>query len=112
MKKKTEELKQYKCGICGELMGFGITGEWNIGNNSFPISVPRVHIKGMYKEEEENRCCDLCNEMYVIPSRKHIYYNRKNKEYLDKLTIKGGWIHPKYDMVSIWNDRYDKKELV
>ena len=112
MKQKTEKLKQYKCGICGELMGYGITGEWNIGNNSFPIKGnSNCEYEG---EKDSDRCCDVCNDMYVIPSRKHIHFNleKDNQSYIDILTDKEGWILPKYDMVSIWNDRYKEKELV
>lgn len=44
-------MKKYKCCICGK-EDFG----W--GNNPWPVV-----------KDEDARCCDSCNNMYVIPTR-------------------------------------------
>ena len=55
--KITDELK--KCCICGKVyVGWG--------NNPSPID-----------DEEEHRCCDACNNRYVIPARILELYGRK-----------------------------------
>jgi hypothetical protein len=53
MKSKFKILNDYKCCLCGETF----TG---YGNNPFPLS-----------ENPEDRCCDTCNILKVIPARIH-----------------------------------------
>ena len=51
-----------KCCICGsEFVGYG--------NNPWPVS-----------ENEEDRCCDICNSTHVIPARLAQMYKKGNKE--------------------------------
>lgn len=52
MKEKEKE-EILKCSICGNNIPnyFG----WKYGNNAWPIN--------------DGRCCNDCNEMYVIPAR-------------------------------------------
>ena len=51
MTKKTYPLT---CSICGEKIGVK-AGGWMDGNNAEPVN--------------NGRCCDLCNDMVVIPTR-------------------------------------------
>lgn len=60
MSRLTEDIKGMKrtCCICGkEFYGYG--------NNPEPV-------------KSEGRCCDDCNETYVIPARIHLIYNNTN----------------------------------
>lgn len=51
MTKKTYPLK---CSICGDKIAPKLGG-WMEGNNAAPVN--------------NGRCCDLCNDMVVIPTR-------------------------------------------
>ena len=62
MPKLTEDIKGMKrvCCICGkEFYGYG--------NNPEPV-----------KSSSEGKCCDDCNEAYVIPARLEFYHNMNN----------------------------------
>ena len=54
-------MNKYKCCICGrKVLGYG--------NNPYPIV-----------DDETSRCCDMCNELYVIPTRiEYVYRNIAN----------------------------------
>lgn len=50
-----ETFIEYKCCFCGTLIN-------NFGNSTWPI---------YYKRDAENhRCCNNCNDIFVIPARK------------------------------------------
>ena len=53
-----------KCVICGGRDEMGVNG---LGNNPYPV-------------EEEGRCCDLCNTLYVIPRRMEDLINQRKKQ--------------------------------
>jgi hypothetical protein len=52
MTKKTYPLK---CSICGEKIPPQLPSGWRGGHNAEPV--------------KSGRCCDLCNDMIVIPTR-------------------------------------------
>lgn len=53
----------YICSICGKKFN-----DW--GNNPYPVT------KG-----ERDRCCDNCNEEFVIPARIAELYGNKDEEH-------------------------------
>ncbi|WP_122892840.1 hypothetical protein [Arcobacter peruensis] len=75
--------RKYKCCICN-------TKHYNYGHNPFPIS--NIGLK--------ERCCDKCNELYVISSRYAIIDNKitlstfgsawKAKDFIKKYDIYKG----------------------
>lgn len=54
-----------KCAICGKEI------ESKFGNNPYPV-----------RTDEDARCCDKCNEAFVIPSRISLMYTPRNKHEL------------------------------
>lgn len=50
-----------KCCICGKQC----ENEW--GNNPYPVN-----------KNESARCCNECNDKFVIPARIKIYFEAKN----------------------------------
>lgn len=54
--------QEYVCCICGEKF----TG-W--GNNPYPVV-----------EDETARCCDMCNQMRVLPARLAQMFGRKESK--------------------------------
>ena len=58
---KAMEDRVYTCCICGgEYKGWG--------NNPWPLS-----------KSDDERCCDYCNGMYVIPARLRMLRNKEAK---------------------------------
>lgn len=55
------EGRKFRCCLCGhEFTGWG--------NNPWPLATG-----------EEDRCCDQCNELKVIPARITLMFNRKTE---------------------------------
>ena len=63
MSKKNKE----NCSLCGNKL------ENEYGNNPYPLL-----------KKEEDRCCNVCNHDYVIPSRLCVMLNSKTKVLLNK----------------------------
>jgi len=59
--------KPIKCCLCGEDIAVTPTG-WRYGNNPQPLT-----------DNDEDRCCDLCNSTKVIPKRIEGMFASKNK---------------------------------
>ena len=57
-----------KCCICGCEIEHPYTKNY-FGNNPWPISI-----------NDEDRCCDNCNELYVIPARIELVMSESEKE--------------------------------
>ena len=57
-----------KCCICGCEIEHSYIKNY-FGNNPWPISI-----------NDEDRCCDNCNEIYVIPARIELVMSESEKE--------------------------------
>ncbi len=68
-----------KCSLCGNQIETNMIG-WNLGNNPHPLM-----------KRDNDRCCDDCNTIYVIPIRK-LMEGLKNNPMYHKMVNKKGWL--------------------
>ena len=64
-----------KCCICGkEIKGYGNNPWGALNKNDELIAF-----------DEDDRCCDECNEQYVIPGRLYLIYSKREKYLMNNL---------------------------
>ena len=67
LKSVVNKKNKENCSLCGNKL------ENEYGNNPYPLL-----------KKEEDRCCNLCNHNYVIPSRLCVLLNSQTKVLLNK----------------------------
>ena len=71
--------KKVKCSLCGKQLETNHLG-WDLGNNPYPLM-----------KKDSDRCCDNCNTIYVLPTRRFLISIQKDPQY-HKMFTKEGWL--------------------
>lgn len=68
-----------KCSICNEPIETDQFG-WDLGNNPHPLM-----------QNDNDRCCNNCNILYVLPSRILVYQSTSKD--MNRIVNKKGWLN-------------------
>jgi len=77
---RDSETKSINCCLCGKRIESTPNG-WIYGNNPHPLM-----------KHHSDRCCDSCNEIYVLPTRRYLYLSRNSKDFKKAINSKG-WVN-------------------